>query len=73
MTTNPATKHKLLEAGVRNLREFGYPDVSKLNITTERVFAQFFRSMLEENRGKGADAEIDELVAEIDANLEKSA
>jgi hypothetical protein len=71
--SNATLKQKLMEAGVKNLREFGYPSVSKANITSERVFAMFFRSMLEENRGQGADAEIDELIAEIDRNLEKTA
>lgn len=65
-------RQQLMEAGVKNLREFGYPTVAKANITTERVFAVFFRGMLEENRGQGADEEIDDLIAEIDRNMEKA-
>lgn len=60
-----AVKDKLVIAGIRNLKEFGYPNVNAGNILTDYVYAPLFKSMLEDNRGKGADAEIDELLAEI--------
>lgn len=38
----------LINAGIRNLKEFGYPDVNKDNILTDYVYSQFFLSMLKE-------------------------
>lgn len=58
-------RDKLIAAGVRNLKEFGYPNVNADNILTDMIFAGFFKSMLEDNRGRGADAEIDALLTEI--------
>lgn len=45
----------ILRAGVRNLKEFGYANVTEQNILTDYVFSQFFKGMLEdeENDGKG--------------------
>jgi hypothetical protein len=63
------SKEKLINAGVRNLKEFGYPSVSKDNITNDEVFASLFRSMLVDNKGMGMDEEIDSLISEIDKNL----
>ena len=63
---NAAVKDKLVIAGVRNLKEFGYPSVTAANILTDPVFSAFFKSMLEDNRGMGADTEINELIAEIE-------
>ena len=45
---NP-TQLKLIAAGVRNLREFGYPDCDAENILTDSIYSRFFLSMLEEN------------------------
>jgi hypothetical protein len=58
-------KDKLIEAGVRNLREFGYPHCTKDNITTDLIYKSFFVSMLKDNKGhsKEIDAAIDELIA----------
>ncbi len=39
----------LVEAGVKNLKEYGYPNISPETILTDYVFAAFFRSMLEDN------------------------
>ena len=61
------TKDFLKSAGVRNLREFGYPDVTAENIGADPVYRQFFRSMLSENLGQGVDEDINALIAEIDA------
>jgi hypothetical protein len=59
-------KQKLLEAGVKNLREFGYPSCTAENILTDYVYASFFMRMLEDNRGHSAtiDKAIDELITE---------
>ena len=56
---------KLIEAGVKNLREFGYPDCNVENILTDQIYGAFFKSMLEENKGRGVDREIDALLARL--------
>lgn len=54
---------KIVEAGVTNLREFGYPNVTAANIFTDSLYRGFFRPMLEENLGKGYDSDIKILIA----------
>ena len=39
-------KSKLIAAGVKNLREFGYPQCNENNILTDEVYSEFFREML---------------------------
>lgn len=58
-------RDKLIAAGVRNLKEFGYPSVDSKNILTDDLFKEFFRSMLKDNLGKGADKDINALLAEL--------
>lgn len=57
----------LLAAGVRNLKEFGYPSVNKTNILTDRVYKMFFKKMLEDDEQRNPDVvEVrKELLAEI--------
>ena len=68
MPANPkmqkSIRDKLVEAGVKNLKEFGYPSCNNQNILTDRIFKPFFVSMLRENLGKGVDAEIKALLKE---------
>lgn len=59
------TRETMLAAGVKNLKEFGYPAVTKENILTDYLFSKFFKSMLEDNKGQGADAVIEALILEI--------
>lgn len=59
------TQQKLIEAGVRNLKEFGYPDCNTENILTDAIYSRFFEKMLEENLGHGVDNEIKFLLAKI--------
>jgi hypothetical protein len=40
----------LISAGVRHLKEFGYPNCTATNIVTDRVYCLFFRRMLEGTR-----------------------
>lgn len=63
----------LITTGVSNLREFGYPACNADNILTDRIYMAFFRSMLEDNLGKGYDTDIRALIAECDANFVKAA
>jgi len=61
-------KDKLIEAGVKNLKDYGYPAVDKENILTDIIYSGFFLSMLRENLGQGIDAPINELIEEINKN-----
>jgi hypothetical protein len=59
-------REKLVEAGVKNLKEFGYPHVDAESILTDQPYSSFFKSMLEDNLGRGADDAIKALLAEIE-------
>ena len=61
-------RDKIIAAGVRNLKEFGYPQVDAKNILTDHIYKAFFKSMLEDNLGKGQDVTIAELLNEIEDN-----
>ncbi len=41
-------KETLIANGVRNLKEFGYPNCSTSNILTDKVYREFFRGLLEQ-------------------------
>lgn len=58
-------REKLIENGVKNLKEFGYPGVDEKNILTDQVYKTFFREMLRDNLGKGFDSEIKALDKEL--------
>ena len=62
-------KDKLIAAGVRNLREYGYPKCDQENILTDPIYRAFFSSMLRDNKGK-AGAEVDEAINELLAACE---
>lgn len=66
MKTLTTIRSKLIDAGVRNLREFGYPDVTSTNILTDRVYSAFFAKMLDEHQGN--QEEVKALKAEIETN-----
>jgi hypothetical protein len=61
-----SVRDRLISAGVKNLKEFGYPGCTKDNILTDYVYKRFFISMLKDNLGKGADTEINQLLKELD-------
>lgn len=61
----PASRSNLIAAGVRNLREFGYPTANHTNILTSDVFKRFFASMLKDNLGQDSDVTIKALLAEL--------
>jgi hypothetical protein len=58
-------RDKLIAAGVRNLKEFGYPNANAKNILTDMIYSSLFKAMLEDNLGMGADDAIIALLAEI--------
>jgi len=65
--TNEQIKEHLLKAGVKNLREFGYDNVTTKTILTDEVYKEFFKSMLEDNKGyeKQVDEVINKLLLEV--------
>lgn len=65
--TNEQIREHLLKAGVKNLKEFGYPEITSETILTDEVYKDFFKSMLEDNKGNGKqlDEVIDQLLLEV--------
>ena len=65
--TNEQIREHLLKTGVKNLKEFGYPEVTTETILTDEVYKEFFKSMLEDNKGNGkqVDEVIDQLLSEV--------
>lgn len=63
-------REKLIEAGVKNLTEFGYPQVNTENILTDIVYAGFFTSMLKENLGK-SNSQVDEVINRLLGELQR--
>ncbi|MBT8448969.1 MAG: hypothetical protein KJO69_04730 [Gammaproteobacteria bacterium] len=55
-------KH-IIDNGIKNLKEFGYPQVDEKNILNNTVYSAFFLSMLEEN--VGTDSRVDEVLKEL--------
>lgn len=62
-----AIQDKLIAAGVKNLKAYGYPAVTAENILTDPIYREFFRSMLKENLGqsKSIDTEINAVLARL--------
>lgn len=59
----------IIAHGVKNLRDYGYPDCDEKNILTDPIYSVFFKSMLQDNIGKSTvsvDRIINDLIAEID-------
>ena len=68
-------RSKLIEAGVKNLKQFGYPGVTAENILTDQVYAAFFGAMLEDpdsSPSPSIAAVVAELRAEIEAKKKPS-
>ena len=65
--TNEQIREHLLKAGVKNLKEFGYTEVTSETILTDEVYKEFFKAMLEENLGNGSqiDKVINQLLSDI--------
>jgi len=57
------TREQLIKNGVKNLKEFGYPDCDEKNILKPGVLREFFQAMLEDNVGK--DKETDETINKL--------
>ena len=66
--TNEQIREHLLKAGVKNLKEFGYPEVTTKTILTDEVYKIFFKSMLEDNLGNGN--QVDEVINQLLSKVE---
>lgn len=57
----------LIKNAVASLQRFGYPNVNKENIFTDKVFSAMFKNMLEDAKGmdKRLDTIIDELLSQL--------
>ncbi len=66
--TNDQIREHLLKAGVKNLKEFGYPEVATETILTDEVYKLFFKSMLEDNLGN--DKQIDDVINQLLIEIE---
>ena len=62
---NQQIVNKIITNGVKNLKEFGYPAVTKENILTDEVYSMFFKNMLKDNLDQGFDEEINYLINQI--------
>ncbi len=64
-------REKLLEAGARNCREFGYPDCTSEILLKHYIFRQFFKSMLEDEENVNLSPVVEavrlKLIEEIDS------
>jgi hypothetical protein len=49
MSNSVAIKNKLIQAGVRNLKEYGYSKVDNESILTDKIYSAFFSEMLKHN------------------------
>lgn len=60
-------REKLLAAGVRNLKEFGYPTVDEQSIISDDIYSVLFERMLQDSKGRSRsmDIEINTLLKEI--------
>jgi hypothetical protein len=47
-------KQKLLDRAIRNLKEFGYPDVNETNIFSDYIYSEFFKRMLKDAKTDSA-------------------
>lgn len=55
-------KRRLIRNGVNALKD-SYPNVDEENILTDAIYKEFFRSMLEDNRG--VSPKIDDAITEL--------
>lgn len=60
---NQDIRELLIEAGVNNLKDFGYSEVTTETILTDKVYKKFFKSMLEDNIG--SEEQVDEVINQL--------
>lgn len=64
-------KKLIIKKGVKNLRQYGFVQVTSQSILHNRIHALFFREMLKDNLGKQPeiDSDVQQLIQEIDAEF----
>lgn len=55
--TSKQIQQKLIQAGVKNLKEFGYPECDETSILTDKVYSRFFLSMLDDHMGNSSEVQ----------------
>ena len=64
-------KQKLIQAGVQNLKEFGYSDVNEENILNDSLYSSFFQAMLQDNLGVSQFDSVNDVIKELIADIER--
>ena len=62
-------RSKLIQAGIKNLKTFGYPHVNESNIFTDLIYSQMFASMLDDASNVGLSPDIDAVLEELKAEI----
>ena len=62
---NQKIKDQIIKNGVKNLKEFGYLNVTTKNIVTDEVYKILFESQLNSNLGHGFDEEINSILKDM--------
>lgn len=62
--TKEQIKESLIANGVKNLQSYGYSECTAENIFSDEIYFAFFKSMLEDNLGKGGEM-VDEVINEL--------
>jgi hydroxylamine reductase (hybrid-cluster protein) len=60
---------KLIQAGIKNLKEFGYPHADESNIFTDMIYSQMFASMLDDESNVGLSRDVDAVREELKAEI----
>lgn len=65
-------KDKLIDAGVKNMQEFGYQHCTKENILTDMIYSHLFLSMLKDQGDQPSTVQsaIDELITIVSKDKE---
>jgi hypothetical protein len=58
-------KKSIVVSGVKNLKEYGYSEVTEDNIITDVVYSGFFKSMLKDNLGQSGNGAVEEVIQEL--------
>ncbi len=63
-------KKELIQAGVKNLKEFGYNDVNEENIMNDSFYSSFFQAMLNDNLGVSKFDSVNDVIKELISDIE---
>lgn len=62
------TSEYIINSAVRNLKDYGYKNVTPQNIIIDKIYSPLFKEMLSKNKGQNEEIDkiIDELLTKID-------